>query len=37
MDLFPTEVREGRIFVTTNPTKAKTRSVADHSGDPTPV
>lgn len=31
MDLFPTEVRDGKIFVTANPTKAVTRAVADGS------
>jgi cytochrome b6-f complex iron-sulfur subunit len=36
MDLFPTEVRDGKIFVTANPTKAVTRAVADGS-DATPV
>jgi cytochrome b6-f complex iron-sulfur subunit len=36
MDLFPSEVRDGKIFVTANPTKAVTRAVADGS-DATPV
>jgi cytochrome b6-f complex iron-sulfur subunit len=31
MDLFPTEIRDGKIFVTANPTKAVTRAVADGS------
>jgi cytochrome b6-f complex iron-sulfur subunit len=37
MDIFPVEIRDGRIFVDTNPTKVMTRSVANHSTDPTPV
>jgi cytochrome b6-f complex iron-sulfur subunit len=37
MDLMPTEVREGKIYVDTNPTKVVTRSVANHASDPTPV
>lgn len=36
MDLFPTEVRDGKIFVTANPTRSITRTVADGS-QATPV
>ena len=36
MDIFPTEVRDGKVFVTANPTKAITRAVADGS-QATPV
>jgi Rieske Fe-S protein len=37
MDMFAIEIREGKIFVNTNPTQVITRAVADHSSDPTPV
>ena len=37
MDVFPIEIREGRIFVNTNPTQVVTRSTADYKSAVTPV
>ena len=37
MDIFPIEIREGRIFVNTNPTGAVTRSTNDYKSAITPV
>ncbi len=37
MDLMPIEIREGKIFVDTNPTRVITRSAADRGKDPTAV
>ncbi|MGE3911253.1 MAG: ubiquinol-cytochrome c reductase iron-sulfur subunit [Chloroflexota bacterium] len=37
MDLFPVQIRDGKVYIDTNPTHVKTRTAADHSGDPTPV
>jgi Rieske Fe-S protein len=37
MDLFPVSVREGRVYVTTNPTTAIVRGGSNPSQDATPV
>ncbi|MFN8523043.1 MAG: ubiquinol-cytochrome c reductase iron-sulfur subunit [Chloroflexota bacterium] len=37
MDTFPLSIRDGKIYVNTNPTLAKVRVRADHSSDPTPA
>jgi cytochrome b6-f complex iron-sulfur subunit len=37
MDMFPISIRDGRIFVETGPTKAISRTVANHQKDPVPA
>jgi cytochrome b6-f complex iron-sulfur subunit len=37
MDMFPVQIRDGKIFVNTNPTTVKERVRADRDKDPTPA
>lgn len=37
MDLFPVQIRDGRVYIDTNPTRVIQRTVANHQTDPTPV
>ncbi len=37
MDTFPLEIRDGKVFVNTNPTSVQTRSVNDYKDAVTPV
>ena len=37
MDLFGVQIREGKIYIDTNPTKVKQRVAVNRSSDPTPI
>ena len=37
MDLFGVSIRDGKIYIDTNPTRVKVRAAVDRQNDPTPA